>query len=260
MYDPATVPIRENAVIDGELAYDREWFIVYTDPDYWYRRWRGGPFKPTDTVPDDFDLRQLTADYHALTTCTDDQVGTLMAELAANGFGDDTIVVFVSDHGDNLGSHGLWNKGQLIEESIRVPLIIWKPDRLQPQVNTTQVAQLIDVMPTLLGLTGHAVPDGVQGRDLTPVLTGEQAALADNWAFIETISNQVGIRTPTHLYGTRVDGETHAVTDSEQWFFDQRSDPYQYRNLAGTSEQGELATTLRERLLTWHAATEWLPL
>ena len=65
----------------------------------------------------------MTALYYGLTTWVDDMVGRLMAGLRANGLLDNTIVVFTSDHGDNLGSHQRFNKGLLIEESIRIPMI-----------------------------------------------------------------------------------------------------------------------------------------
>ena len=82
-----------------------------------------------------------------------------MDALEENGIADNTILFFTSDHGDNLGSHGYFNKGLLIEESIRVPMICHWLAALAPQHNTTQAASIVDVMPTLLGLGGLALPE-----------------------------------------------------------------------------------------------------
>jgi len=170
---------------------------------------------------------------------------------------ENTLVVFLSDHGDNLGSHGNFNKDILLEESIRIPLIFWWPGRLVPQVHARQIAQMIDVMPTLLGLCGLAAPGGVQGRSLAPVLRGDCAELPNNAAFIETPTHDVGLRTPTHLYGMSIDRRSRALTGERLYFFDMAADPYQQRNLAGTTEQAETAERLRRRLIDWHERTPW---
>lgn len=259
MYDKSSVPLRPNALRDGKPSYDPEWFITYTNPDYWYRMWQGEAKRPTDTVPDDYDLRDLTAQYYALVSCADDQVGALMRSLEAHGVAGDTIVIFVSDHGDNLGSHGEFNKQLLIEESIRVPLIAWWPEHLQPHVNETRVAQIIDIMPTLLDLCGLDIPESVQGHSLAPIVRdGRDAIHAENAAYIETPSGMIGIRTPTHLYGMRTNPETHEILDERFQFFDLTGDPYEMSNLACTNEQESVASELRNRLCAWHTETRWM--
>ncbi|MFP6641942.1 MAG: sulfatase-like hydrolase/transferase [Candidatus Latescibacterota bacterium] len=126
-----------------------------------------------EQLPEGFTLRHLIARYYGMTSWVDDQVGRLMKGLGDNGLAEDTIVVFLSDHGDNLGSHGLFNKGRLIEESIRISMIWWGPERLQPQVRHGEVASLIDVMPTVLELAGGNTPASVQGQSLVPALLDE---------------------------------------------------------------------------------------
>ncbi len=259
LYDRRTVPLRPNVFRDGQMAHDREWFVVYTNPDYWYRKWcLREPPRPTDTVPDDYDLRDLTAQYYSLVTCADDQVGALMKSLEGAGLADDTIVVFLSDHGDNLGSHGCFNKQLLIEESIRIPFMVRWPGRIRPGVDGAHVAQLIDVMPTVLEMCGLPPASGVQGRSLAPVLDGRAGCAGSDRAFIECSSGLIGVRTPDHLYGMRVDRETRAITDERYQFFDLRSDPYELRNLAGMPEQADVAEELRASLAAWHASTPWM--
>ena len=146
MYDPDEMPLRPNVFLDGNMAYDEDWFKVYL----WDFLYYSLKLPHTLELPQGFDLRAMTALYYGLTTWVDDMVGRLMAGLRANGLLDNTIVVFTSDHGDNLGSHHRFNKGLLIEESIRIPMIFHAPWLWEAGVNSSQVAQIVDVMPTVL--------------------------------------------------------------------------------------------------------------
>jgi len=80
----------------------------------------------------------------------DDFVGRLLLLLEEKGLREDTIIIFISDHGENLGAHGLWQKMVAFEESIRVPLIISAPN--SPPGRSTTPASLVDVAPTLSAL------------------------------------------------------------------------------------------------------------
>ena len=166
--------------------------------------------------------------------------------------------MFLSDHGDNLGSHHLFNKGRLIEESIRIPLILRAPGRCAPRVNAAQIAGIIDVMPTLLDLCGAPIPDAVQGRSLAPLVRGESDALADNVAFIETSSGQVGVRTPAHLYGVQLGEDMRTVNDEGACLFDLEADPYERNNLVDTGHVSDLEVMLRGQVEEWNRTTRWM--
>jgi choline-sulfatase len=275
MYDPASLPMRGNVFRDGAMAYDAKWFKVYRVWDYFWRVWGAGWHAepeygypeavgelPSDALPEGFDLRDLTALYYGATTCVDDLVGRLVDALAANGLAENTILLFTSDHGDNLGSHHLFNKDCLYEESIRIPFIVRYPAGIAPAENGAQIAQLVDVMPTLLDLCGLEVPGSVQGQSLAPVLRGEGEALPGNAAYIETPPFHfgrpcVGVRTPTHLYGAYLSAERGEM--AELWgFYDLRDDPLQERNLIETGAQAECACELHAQLAAWHEGTPWL--
>ena len=186
-----------------------------------------------------------------------------MSGLEQSGQADNTIVVFTADHGDNLGSHHLWNKNSLNEEAIRVPFIVSWPGHLTPAVVDTHVVSLVDVAPTLLGLSGMPIPAHMQGRDLTPVLLGEASQVGDGAAYIENITGELGVRTPTHLFAVMTDlhegNPTRILTDDAMQFFDLRDDPFEMTNLAKTDAQRDLAANLRDRLLTWDSTTPWMP-
>ena len=253
MYDPDDIPLRPNVFRDGQLPYDEHWFKVYLWDFLFYEQRL--PF--TGTLPSGFDLRHLIALYYGMTTWVDDMVGRLMHFLRAYRHGENTIVVFLSDHGDNLGSHHLFNKGRLIEESIRIPLILHAPHRLKPRVDTTSTAQIIDVMPTLLSLCGGSVPAHVQGKDLAgTITTGETPG--DEGVFIETARGEIGLRTATHTYGIRIDPQTGRVLDDRACFYDLRNDPYQMNDLRNSDRDSKLAAELRDRALAWHHETPWM--
>ncbi len=252
MYSPNEAVLRANVPADG--ARDEEWFRIYLWDFLYYER----RLPHTERLPEGFGLRALTALYYGMTTWVDDKVGEMMSALRAAGAAEDTVVVFTSDHGDNLGSHGRYNKGLLIEESIRVPMIFHAPGRVTPGVRTGQVAQLIDVMPTLLDMCGAAVPHEAQGRRLTPILRGERDRLDESDAVIECGSGYLGLRTPRWLYGMRTADGGRTITEERYALYDLAADPWEMRNLVGERACAEGAEACRRRLMQWHCATPWM--
>ena len=157
-----------------------------------------------------------------------------METLAELDLEKDTILVFTSDHGDLLHSHGQTNKQQPYEESVLVPLLVRYPallgrqgQRLDTPVNTP------DLMPTLLGLAGIDVPATVEGRDYSPLLRGEpmdvpEAALLQcaspfgQWHRGRGGREYRGVRTRRHTYVRDLNGP---------WLlFDNVEDPFQMTN------------------------------
>ena len=102
---------------------------------------------------DDARRRLAIASYYALTTFLDEQVGTVLAALDAHGLREDTLVVYSSDHGDNLGARGMWNKCLLYRESTAVPMIVSGAGVPRGATCGTD-ANLVDLYPTLLDALG----------------------------------------------------------------------------------------------------------
>lgn len=251
MYDPRDVPLRPNVWRDGQLFHNERWFRVYLWDFVYYVLKEAR----TRDLPPGFDLRRLIALYHGMTTWVDDLLGSMMRSLGDAGLDRDTIVLFASDHGDMLGSHHLMNKGQLLEESIRVPMIWRWPASLDAAVAQRQVASLLDIAPTLLDLAGvQASTSHMQGHSLAPVLRGEADELPDNWAIIETAGDGLGIRTPTHLLGMKKPPDGRDPPQPHR-FHDLQADPWQQQNLAARSEQSELRQRLAETLEEWDRRT-----
>ena len=144
------------------------------------------------------DTRRQLADYYASIEHLDHQVGRILDALRGNGQADDTLVVFASDHGLAIGSHGLFGKQNLYEHSMRTPLIFSGPG-IPKGEQTPAMAYLFDVFPTLGRLADVAGPEGSEGIDLRPAFTdpvagrstiftayakGQRAIRDDRWKLI----------------------------------------------------------------------------
>jgi len=256
MFFPDEIPLRPNVSRDGRLVHDEHWFSVYRWDFRYYHEYR----PHTQQLPAGYDLRHMIAEYYGATTWVDDVLGRLLANLERTGLSENTIVVFTSDHGDMLGSHHLFNKGNLYEESIRIPMIVRCPDRIEPMIANEQITSLVDLAPTLLEMAGVCVPDTMQGRSIAPVLRGEAASLSRNYAYIEAGGHggksAVGVRTPTHTFGLQINAQRK--TESALALYDLSGDPYQQRNLVDTPEQQHLTIQLGEQLRKWNESTCWL--
>ena len=131
--------------------------------------------------------REIIQAYYASVSLMDAQVGRLLNALEQLDLDDNTIVVFVSDHGYHLGHHGLWQKGDLFEGSVRVPLIVAGPEGQQNGSGTKALVELVDLYPTLVDLAGLPAPEHLKGQSLRPVLEdterpGRATAFTVGWS------------------------------------------------------------------------------
>ena len=176
-YDPATLPLPPNFdhVLDETNPLKARLLREH------YRRYGHGVSRlPLET---ENDWRRMIANYWGLCSLIDTHVGTILDTLEQCGRGDDTIVVFTSDHGDMMGSHRLLAKCLMFEEAVRVPFMIRLPGAKKGRRVMGPVGQ-IDVVPTLLDLMGQPLDDSLQGRSLRPWLEREEARVSEP-VFIE---------------------------------------------------------------------------
>lgn len=117
------------------------------------------------------DWRRVKANYYGLVTQVDNAVGWILQALADSGMADETLVVFTSDHGDQMGDHGLIGKTVMYEESIRIPLTIRAPWLGEGGRVPGRVSQ-IGLVPTVLEMLKVETPDHLQGQSLAPLLGG----------------------------------------------------------------------------------------
>ena len=209
-----------------------------TAPEAYRRLYSASNIHLRPNVPAEKQLAARTdlAGYYAHCTAVDSCFGKLMEALKESGADQNTIVVFTSDHGDMIGSHGSSKKQQPWEESCRVPLLVRWPQRLKPLVNASAISTE-DIMPTLLALAGVKVPSGVQGHSYAGnLLTGAPdpahgAALVMCPAPFGQWSRAIGGR---EYRAIRTGQYTYARDLSGPWLlFDNLADPYQMHNLVG---------------------------
>ncbi len=198
--------------------------------------------------------QQMLAGYYAHCTALDAAMSSLLAALEQENLSNNTIVVFTSDHGDMLLSRGMMKKQRPWDESLRVPMLLRYPARLAHQ-KINKPINTPDILPTLLGLSNLAVPESVEGTDLSQALAGqvpypEEAALVQapvpfhQWSFQQGGKEYRAIRTERYTYARDLTGP---------WLlYDDQQDPYQMNNLvndaAHAALQQELEQVLRQKL------------
>ncbi|MEM7129035.1 MAG: sulfatase-like hydrolase/transferase [Chloroflexota bacterium] len=128
-------------------------------------------------APGQRDAKTLQAAYYAMIKLIDDQLGRILGALEETGQRENTVVIFMSDHGETLGDHGLIQKGcRFYEGLVRVPLIWSWRGCFDRGLQSDELVELTDIAPTLLQLTGQTISEHMTGRSLLPTLTGEQEA------------------------------------------------------------------------------------
>ncbi|WP_234364107.1 sulfatase [Lunatibacter salilacus] len=190
---------------------------------------------------DELQQKKTIAAYMASVRFMDEQVGRLLDALERLELREETIVVFLSDHGYNLGEHDSWSKVSLWEGSVAAPMIISVPGTAYMEKHGTTnnaITELMDLYPTLadLGGFGDEIPSILQGESLTGILNGTRNDKIKDYAY--TINNGgATIRTDRWRY-TRWGDDTEG--DNEE-LYDHHNDPEEHVNLVGeTSKNGDL--------------------
>ena len=248
----------------------------------------GPPHWPYDEYPDEYDIydpetvdlppnvpeqmtefaRREIADYYGNVTALDAQFGRIMDALDRLGISDNTVLIFTSDHGDHLSSHGYgkpmdrWmhhsfraSKATPYEESIHVPFIARWPGHIVPGTRSDAMVSSVDLMPTLLSLCGTDIPENVQGVSQSHHLLGQEGPKSDSvylqilgpgWPHRgKWVGFWRGIRTDRWVYARWHHNEYGPL------LFDRDNDPFEMNNLADDPEFTETQRQLESRLQRW---------
>ncbi len=188
--------------------------------------------------------------YMASVRFMDRQVGRLLDALDRLGIRDETIVIFLSDHGYNLGEHNCWSKVSLWEGSVRAPMIISVPGfEKSAGITCEEIVELIDLYPTLTELCGLSQKDPriLQGESLVPCLEGNRSLDGRQQAYTISYGGEgATLRTGRWRY-TRW-GEEPGTNNEE--LYDHRNDPEEYINLADEPGKRQVLLEMRERFET----------
>jgi arylsulfatase A-like enzyme len=252
-YDPARVPESIRAGSAEEEGAQHPWLA--------YQLSRNGARAPFDAR-----LKRMKATYFGLMSEVDDNLGRLLAALVAMGEWASTLIVFTSDHGEQLGDHWLLGKAGYFDQSYRVPLIVRDPRRAADATRGAIVDRFtehVDVMPTLLEWLGLEVPPACDGASLLPFVerTGGPARWRDaaHWEFdfrdAMDSSGELALGLPIHACNLAVLRD-HAFkyvhfAALPPLLFDLRNDPHEFRDLAADPGHAAVVRDYAQRMLSW---------
>ena len=211
------------------------------------------------------DLRQIAATYYGMCTEVDAQIGQILASLDSHGQRENTIIIFTSDHGEQLGDHGLLGKYGFFDSSYHIPLIIHDPKQsAAPGRVIKEFTEAVDVLPTLIQMLGAEIPLQLDGQSLTKLMSD---GVDENWRttahweydFRDVVSN----KAEKH-FGLPSQACNMAVSRSEKFKYvhfaalpslliDLENDPFETRNLINEPEYQKVARLCAEELLSWRA-------
>jgi arylsulfatase A-like enzyme len=177
--------------------------------------------------------------YLATTAYVDAQHGRVLDALEKSPYRDNTIVVFLSDHGFHLAEKDHWQKGTLWEEATNSMLLFRVPGVTEPAGSTTRCVSLQDLYPTLLDLCNISRPDHVDGQSLVPILKDPEVDW-ESTAISYLYDRYASIRTEQFRYIRYRDGQEE--------LYDHERDPHEWKNEADNPEYAEIVKQLKGRL------------
>ncbi len=264
MYDPAAVPrpIRATTVagdaaqhpyLDYHIHHQGGWGIRY------------GHDSKNNPQLSDQDVLQARATYYGMMSEVDFHLGRLLTYLRETGAYDNTLVVFTSDHGEQLGDHWLFGKYAYFDQSFHIPLIIRDPRAAAQPSRGRRVdafTEGVDVMPTILDYLGVPVPSQCDGDALTPFnhgLTPANWRTEAHWEFDFRRAvgaggdNALGLQ-PDQCAVNVLRGERYKYihfTALPPLLFDMLEDPGEFRNLAGDPAFQPIVLECAQKMLSW---------
>lgn len=194
--------------------------------------------------------------YYRLITEVDAAVGRLVDELKAQSVYDNTLIVFIGDNGYFHGDRGLADKWYPYEQALRVPLIVRDP-RLRAGrrgMTSDRLALNLDIAPTIVAAAGMAVPDAMQGQDLSPLYLSDRAPAWRDEFFYEHPTITSRDRIPSSQAIVRRDWKYVQWPEfAHEQLFDLRNDRQELINLAGRPAHAARQAAMRQKLDEWRS-------
>lgn len=186
-------------------------------------------------------IRKHLADYYATITYLDHHLGRILQTLKEIGEYDNTIIIFSSDHGLAIGSHGLMGKQSVYDHSMRVPFIISGPG-IPKGRSSNAFIYLFDVFPTVCDLCGVPIPEKVEGKSIVPIIQGKAPGVRDSVFLAYKV--QRAVRTDRW----KLIRYTHI---NKSQLFDMSEDPHEIHDLAGDPKHAPKVKELMQLLRQW---------
>ena len=241
----------------------KKWFELYPKDSIELVPFREGELKdvpepaltirpPNYGMPES-ELKDCKRAYFASISFMDAQVGRLLDALERLKLADNTVIVFVSDHGYLLGEHGQWQKQLMFDESNRVPLIFAGPG-VTGRGTSPRTVEMLDIYPTLVDLCGMPKPKHkLEGKSLVPLLT-KPAAQWDRPAYFQVQRGTDQTPPGPPIMGRSVRTERWRYTEWDggklgSELYDHENDPQEYKNLAKDSAHAETVAKMKKLLV-----------
>jgi arylsulfatase A-like enzyme len=195
---------------------------------------------------------KMTAAYYAMIEQVDTELGHMLDTLEETGQADNTIVIFMSDHGEMLGDHGIYLKGPYFYDCLtRVPLIIRWPQHFKAGLKVDALVEMIDLAPTLVESAGIPIPAGMQGRSLTPLLTGQTTEHRDS-VYMEFFNANFTYPITPMLTAVRTERWKLNYCDIAKYgeLYDLKNDPQEFTNLWNDPHSADSKEMMMETLMT----------
>ena len=258
MYDAADMPVLDNEKPNSDTPK----FTLHNNTEFEHYVDLIDMPKPWDEEPlSDAMARKMIHGYYACVSYVDAQIGRLLDALEEEGVADNTIIVLWSDHGYKLGNYRGWGKMTNYEIDTRVPLLISSPGMKSGRLTTAgkktaELAELLDLFPTLCDLAGIETPEFVDGKSLVHVLNDPTSTVHQ-----AAISQYYRKNSGDELMGYTIRSKTHRLVEWRsfstgdvvaQELYDHQSDPVEKKNLASDADSVKLIETLTKTLLETH--------
>lgn len=245
-HDPRTMPEKYRNMYKAEDITLPPNFREMPDFSFGWTRGRDETVASYPRRPEE--IKQHIADYYAMISHIDDNVGQLMEVLDRRGMLEDTIVVFCGDNGLAIGQHGLMGKQNVYEHSTRLPLIMAGPGIPKGETRD-QYVYLLDIYPTLCDLCGINIPASVEGKSFAKMFEDKSYVTRPDiyYAFQARIRGVADGRYKLIEYRT----ENVKLTQ----LFDLQNDPWETRNMFDCDGYAEITARLRARIQEYRE--EW---
>ena len=209
--------------------------------------------------PSSYDARLAIACYYAQIELIGDQLRRIIDTLDKTGQRENTLIIYMSDHGELLGDHGLIYKGcRFFESLVHVPLIISWPAKGVKSIRSDALVELVDLAPTLLEAAGLEVPYNMQGKSLLPIITGQKDPDYHKDHVISEYNDALA-NMPDKSHGAMYfDGRYKIIIYEGETFgelFDLESDPGEFVNLWDDPNSSDLKSELIMRHFQAYLAT-----
>ena len=195
-------------------------------------------------------VRRARAGYYGLITYLDEKIGNLLLTLENTGQLENTVVIYMSDHGEMNGEHGMWRKSNFYEASARVPLQVMFPNRMSAGIRIDAVVSLVDLTATLVEIAGGNSLSQFDGDNLMPLIEGNVTDWKDI-AFSEYLAH--GVHRPMAMLRKGKYKLNYSLGDPLE-LYDINEDPGEFHNLANETVYQTICSEMETQILA-----EWDP-